>query len=240
MRTYNEHTFFLNMIAIKSIRRKCLMALATLLVSSCGLMELEEEQYSVVNMYFDNDTIYTMVGERFTVTPRFIPDSVIIDDIFWKSSVDSIVYLEGNDFVAMNEGWSTLTAVSVQNQIEDSCHVCVLPRWDMVVPTAPYETIFYADVTAHGKPFDPATMLLGAFVGKELRGVGVMREQYGIKYMEIRVGSEIFNEVDPFEEIIEFRIFDKTTMRSEKSRTFVIFDGASHGSLSNLFKIDVK
>ena len=59
MRTYNEHTFFLNMIAIKSIRRKCLMALATLLVSSCGLMELEEEQYSVVNMYFDNDTIYT-------------------------------------------------------------------------------------------------------------------------------------------------------------------------------------
>lgn len=216
------------------------MALATLLVSSCGLMELEEEKYSVVNMYFDNDTIYTMVGEKFTVTPRFIPDSVIIDDIFWKSSVDSIVHIDGNDFIAMNVGWSTLTAVSVEKQIEDSCHVCVLPKWDMVVPTSPYETVFYADVTVHGKPFDPTTMLLGAFVGNELRGIGVMREQYGVKYMEIRVGSEIFNEVDPFEEIIAFRIFDKTTMRSDKSSTFVLFDGNSHGTLSSLFKIEVK
>lgn len=219
------------------------LAMSLFFTFSCGLMELEEDLPQVdVKMFFERDTIYVMQGESFAITPIFDPDTIPLSDVYWTSTNEDVVSfnLTNGNFTAVSEGWSTIFGTSVLYQKEDSCHVCVLPEWSTVVPSAPYETIFYADVTVHGKPFDPATMMLGAFVGEELRGVGIMREQYGVRYMEIRVGSEIFDEVDPFDEFITFRIFDKSAMRCESSKTFVMFDGTSHGTLSNLFRIDVR
>lgn len=225
-----------------------MIALAALLVTSCGIIdiELDEEQMDEIKMYLDRDTIYAMVGDELVINPHFSPDTAIVNDVFWTSSADSVLHIDGYRFTALSEGWATVKAVSVMNQIEDSCHVCVLPRWDTTVPSTPYETIIYADVTVHGKAFDPETMMLAAYVGNELRGIGTMREQHGVKYMEIRVGSEQDGEdsadpeEDPIIQFIKFRVYDKSRFMEEEVPGFVLFDGAAHGTLSNLYKIEIK
>lgn len=222
-------------------------AMSLLLTISCGLMEIEEEPaMAEVKMYFDRDTIYIMKGETFTITPVFDPDSVTLNDIYWTTSNDTVVGVSENIFTAFREGWATVKGISVLHQIEDSCSVCVLNNWDYELPVYPYETVFYADVTVHGKPFNPETMKLYAYIGDELCGIGVQRENYGISYVELRVGSEqdvesgVDSEEDPILQLIKFRIYDKSRLIEEDVPGLVVFDGAAHGTLSNLYKIEIK
>lgn len=222
-------------------------AMSLLFTVSCGLMEIEEEPaMAEVNMYFDRDTIYVMKGETFTITPVFDPDSVTLNDIYWTTSNDTVVGVSENTFTAFREGWSTVRGISVLHQIEDSCSVCVLKNWDYELPVYPYETVFYANVTVHGKPFNPETMKLYAYIGDELCGIGVQRENYGIPYVELRVGSELDGEnsadpeEDPIIQLIKFRIYDKSRLIEEEVPGLVLFDGAAHGTLSNLYKIEIK
>ncbi len=122
----------------------------------------------------------------------------------------------------------------------------MLENWDYQLPTYPYETVFYADVTVHGKPFNPETMKLYAYIDDELRGIGVMRESHGIRYMELRVGSEQASEgaddpeEDPLMQLIKFKIYDKSRLIEEDIPGLVLFDGAAHGTLSKLYKIEIK
>lgn len=215
-------------------------AMSLLLTFSCGLMEMDEEvAVPAIDMRFDHDTIYVMRGEAFTINPVFKPADVSLNDIYWTTSNDTVVYVSDNTFFAVNEGWATVSGMSVSHQNVDSCHVRVLPVWDQMVHTFPYETVIYADVKVDGRDFDPQTMVLSAYVSGQVRGVGQMLEAYGRKYMRIRVGSNLMNASDNpmIMERIYFWVYDKVHHTFRRCSVPVTFDGETHGSLSNLYKI---
>lgn len=225
------------------------LAMSLFFTFSCGLMELEEDIPQVeVNMFFERDTIYVMQGESFAINPVFEPDTIPLGDVYWTSADEDVARFSFTDgsFTAVGEGWTTVSGTSVLYQKVDTCHVCVMKSWDYQLPVYPYETIFYADVTVHGKPFDAETMKLYAYIDDELCGIGVQRESHGIRYMELRVGSEMAeegekdSEEDPLWQLIKFKIYDKSRLIEEEVPGLVIFDGLAHGTLGKLYRIEIK
>ncbi len=234
---------------MKKLTNILCFAMSLFFTFSCGLMELEEDMPQVeVKMFFERDTIYVMQGESFTINPIFEPDTIPLGDVYWTSSNEDVVSfsLTNGTFTAVSEGWTTVFGTSVLHQKEDSCQICVLRSWDYQLPIYPYETVFYADVTVHGKPFNPDTMKLYAYINDELCGIGVQRESHGVPYIELRVGSELAEEnetdadEDPFLQLIKFKIYDKHLLIEEEVPGLVLFDGAAHGTLSKLYKIEIK
>lgn len=214
-------------------------ALSFLSFTSCGLMEMDDEfAMNVMEMHLDRDTLYAMKGETFALSPVFTPDGVALNDIYWTIDDEAVISIDNNVFTAVDEGWTTIHGMSVMNQVEDSCHVCVLSDWEHEVPTFPYETVFYADVKVGGMDFNPNDMVLGAFIDDDLCGVGKMYEAHGVKYMQIRVGSEFLDDSGSTTQSICFMLYNR---RMHTCSTFVTeeleFDGNTHGTLSNLFSL---
>ena len=211
------------------------LCLTLLLLSSCEMMEMEEETVvSPVSMRLERDTIYVMEGETFTVRPVFYPDSVSVSDIYWTTSNDDIVSIADNTFTAVSEGWTTVIGMSVSGQMADTCHVCVFPNRNYSVPVFPYETVFYCSPEIDGKTFDSDNMVLLAYINDMVRGVGEYYEHNGFGYIELGVGHDIFDEDDPDGEYIKFMIYEKTQLTG-KYLGFARFDGNTHGSLNSLY-----
>ena len=214
------------------------MVLALSLVS-CDLMEMDEQVDIIpTEMSLGGDTLYIMVGDQFQLNPVFQPDSITVDDVLWTSSAEEVLSVSNNVFIGLSEGWSLVRAVSVSRQLEDSCYVNVMRRWDSTVREYPYEMMVYADVTVHGLPYNPETMILGAFVDDEMRGVGELMEWKGRQYVRFRVGSDLPS-YDPegLEETVSFRVYFRREMRFEEFPQTVLYDGEAHGTLSNLFAL---
>ena len=211
------------------------LCLTLLLLSSCDLMDMEEETVvSPVTMRLEHDTIYVMRGETFTVRPVFHPDSVSVSDIYWTSTDDDIVSVTDNTFLAVNEGWAKVCATSVWGQMADSCLICVYPDRNYSVPVYPYETVFYCSPNIDGKTFDPDKMTLLAYINDQVRGVGEYYEHKGTGYIELRVGHDFFDEEDTEGEYIKFMIYEKTQLTGKRVG-FARFDGRTHGSLTSLY-----
>lgn len=208
-----------------------------MLLGSCGELDLDtEEQITVVDFSFDDDTLYVEVGDRFTVPTVFMPDTISIENIFWMSDADSVVHVEADTLTALSPGWSCISAISVSRRIADSCYVCVMPKWNVDMSSFPYEMIIYAEVSVGGKPLDDTYMTVGAFCYDELRGIGHLRNEAGKTYIEIRVGSdERYDEEYP--EYITFICYDKRNHRCFKASDRLKFDGESYGTLSNLYPL---
>lgn len=218
---------------------KALLALLPFLTASCGLMEMDEQADIVATqMSLQRDTLYTMVGDRIELTPVFTPDSVTVGDVLWTSSADSVLSVSNNVFTALSEGWALVRAVSVMRHLEDSCRVCVMRRWNSTAREYPYEMMVYATVTVHGQPFNPETMMLGAFVDDEMRGAGELMEWKGQQYVRFRVGSDIsYYDPDGLDETVTFRVYYRQELRYETFPQTIGFDGEAHGTLSSLFEI---
>lgn len=206
---------------------------ASLFFNSCALIDLEEEQKTVVDMHFSYDTIYVEMGDQFTITPVFDPDTVSIENIYWETSAEDVVSILSNTFTAVGEGWSTIRAISVSAQKEDSCHVCVLPKWsEVIIPVTPYETVVYASPEIDGKEFEPRSMVLIAYLGNEVAGLGQLKEQNGYKYIRLRVGSEIFDEEDCMDVAIKLKLYNRKdkTFKNISCSEYLPFDTESHGT----------
>lgn len=208
-------------------------------LASCGLMEMDEQTDVVATqMTLQRDTLYIMVGDRLELHPVFTPDSVTVSDVLWTSSADSVLTVSNNVFTGMSEGWSTVRAVSVQRHLEDSCHVYVMKRWESMAREYPYEMMVYAAVTVHGQPFNPETMMLGAFVDDEMRGAGELMEWKGRQYVRFRIGSDMaYYDPDGIEETVTFRVYHRQELRYETFTQTILYDGEAHGSLSNLVEL---
>ena len=192
-----------------------------------------------------------MPGEEFMFTPTFLPDMKENNLAFYASRVDSVATVVGDAVWALSEGWATITAMSVATRLTDSCLVCVLPDWQPSLRVYPYYTAVYANVTVDGQPVGD-DMIVGAFVGNDLRAIGQVYEQDGLSVMRFRVGSEGMdtddNQEDPNDdeeegeavgdipsgyEIIRFRCYDRRNHELYDSRIRVIFNGNAHGTPSN-------
>lgn len=206
---------------------------ASLFFNSCALIDLEEEQKTVVDMHFGYDTIYVEMGDQFTITPMFDPDTVSIENIYWETSAEDVVSILSNTFTAVGEGWSTIRAISVSARKEDSCHVCVLPKWsEVIMPVTPYETVIYASPKIGDKEFEPRSMVLIAYLGDDIAALGQLKEQNGHKYILLRVGSEIFDEEEYMDVTIKLKLFDRKdkTFRDISCSEYLPFDSESHGT----------
>lgn len=222
---------------MKKIIPFAITLLGALSVGSCGLMELDSEQMPVVQMTLRHDTIYTMVGDRFELKPAFDPDTLELSDVFWTTSNDSVLSVYNNVFTALAEGWATVRAISVSQQIEDTCHVCVMPKWDAAALSFPYETIIYAEVKEDGKAVDWDSNIVAAYISGELRGVGELKQYNGIEYIEIRVGSDYEDDSGNIDQTITFRLYNRQTFSVKRAKERIAFDGDSHGTLSKLITI---
>lgn len=225
---------------MKKTARIAMMLVAALTMGSCGLMEIDEDEVAAVEMALGRDTLYIMVGDQFTLQPDIKPESIAISDVYWTSSADTVLSISNNVFTGVGEGWALVKAISVSRQLEDSCYVNVMRRWESTCRDYPYEMMVYANVTVHGQPFNPETMILGAFVGDEMRGVGEVLEWKGRQYVRFRVGSDI-RYIDPegVDETVTFRVYYKQQLRYEEFPQTIDYDGEAHGTLSNLFSLSL-
>lgn len=119
--------------------------------------------------------------------------------------------------------------------LQDSCLVSVIERTEVSLNEFPYEMVVIANLEIADTIVTDSIQAsrLVAVVGKEVRGRAVLREAYGIPYLEMRIGSK-----SAYGEKITFEYFDHTCfIRHEFPE--ITFDGESHGTLSNpvIFRI---
>lgn len=227
-------------------------------MTSCEFFELDEVgAETATKMSLEQDTLFVMVGDTFSLNPVFTPDTVNINDLYFLPADSGVLAVRGVDKLeAVGEGGTKLYITSVSARLLDSCMVYVVPRWEVEKRLWPYETVFYANVTFGGASLSE-DMLVAAFVGNECRGLGQKMEYAGIPYYRFRVGSDQLydenEEWDDYEEEgeydaddidddgylprINFRCYDRSHRMLYTTSTYSVFDGEAHGSLSDLFEI---
>ena len=208
------------------------------LMTSCLKLDIGDDTLTAYDMSLNYDSVYMMLDDTITLSPVFNPDSVTNKEMFWWSDADSIVYADGNDLIAAAEGLTYVRGMSVQHRLEDSCYVYVMPRWEVSPYDYPFEIVVYADVKIGGET-PSEDILIGAFKGKEFRGIGKWKEWKGKRYMEIRAYSHYDEIHDGKSEKINFLYYDKKNLRVQRFTQSISFDGETHGTISNLFELSI-
>lgn len=224
------------------------------LFASCGdLFQFESTPEPAAEMELDRHDLALMVGDHYTLTPIFNPDTLHNKALFWASDHNNVVTFDGNELVAIGEGEAVVTAISVETRGYDTCHVVVFRPWEVDAGEYAYDMVLYAHATLDGKPLVEDRQLVGAFCGKELRGVGQMRQQQDISYMVLRIYSHFsphapYGELNPQDPLYPYdgerdaeqfvlRLFDRDTHSLYELPEKITFDGEAHGTLSNLFPL---
>lgn len=211
-------------------------------LASCTLYEADvndENNEVAIEFHLDRDTLYLTQDEQYVFKPRFVPDTVANVQVYYQSLNDDVIRMEGATVIPRSVGWASVVAISVSSRLADTCQVCVLPPWEPLLESYPYETVVYAAVTVRGQHFSNG-MTVAAYCNDELRGVGLVYEQNGISCMRIRVGSEQSEQSADgnYREQIVFRCYDSATHNFYTSSTRIPFDGMAHGTPSRPFQID--
>ena len=239
------------MIRLKNI----IYSVAFLFLTGCGEYFAQEwpEEYDpevlpdVTGLGADEGRSFVLyVGDEYKLNPqvgdKFLDDlqesdKEIVLSRFHASADcgDSIVRVRQTEIVALSVGKDVISFSNSTGSWTAKVPVSVLPGWiNQRMAGWRYETIVYAKVTVNGEP--PTTdMKFAAFCGNELRGRGVTRTVKGITYMVFRVGSNT-NE----REAIRFEGFDTKDGAPITFDETIIFDGGTHGTLSNLFELKGK
>ena len=230
------------------------------LITSCEFFDIDEIGVeTAAKITLSQDTIYVMQGDTFSINPVFMPDTINITDLFLLPERGDVVEVCGVDkMAAVGEGGTKVYITSVSARILDSCMVYVSPRWEVEQRVWPYETVFYANVTLDGKPLTE-DMEVAAFIGSKCRAVGQLKMAHGISYLQLRVGSDWYliddSDInwDDGEEgeydaegltgdnqrrpVIRFRCYDHAHRWLYTTSQYEIFDGETHGTLSDLYEI---
>lgn len=156
-----------------------------------------------------------------------------VESAFWKSNNPDIASVKSNGLLMAKEvGKTRIDVVSVQSHLEDSCTVHVINSWgDIPCTSYPYDMVIYADVRIDGK-LPQEDLVLAAMCNGELRGYGVVTTSHGITYTVIRIWSP-----REYGDEIEFFCYDHSTVHFQQLPYKITFDGAAHGTLSNLIPI---
>lgn len=208
--------------------------------ASCGLIEFEidESAQQAYEMHIECDTAYMMVGESIRLSVLFTPDTVSNMQVFWQTEHDSVVFAYGNDLSALSEGDTHIYATSVQNRISDTCFVRVMPRWEVSTADYPYDMVVHADVRV-ADTIPGEHLLVGAFVGSEFRGIGRWQQVGNIKFMTFRLFSHFEGYTPDAGERFRFVLFDTKKHRIRNFPQRIEFDGETHGSPSDLFRLSL-
>lgn len=205
------------------------------LLSSCGDYWEGGTPTSAGTMTLPRKVMSLMVGDKYKIPVVFSPDTVSNHAVWWSAEDASIVSFSNDSVVGMSEGLSRVYAVSVSDRLKDTCLVNVVPKAYVNPHNYCYDMVIYADVSIHGKKYtktDEDSLIIAAYVDNELRGIGKMREWQGKPYMELRIWS-------PFEwgDNIDLLCIYRGKARIELFDDIFVFDGETHGTLSNLYPL---
>lgn len=211
--------------------------LTFLLLSACGdFFQFDNADLTTASrMGLSRQVVTLVVGDEYCIPVWFSPDTLINNTVYWESMDDSIATFVDDTLVARSQGLTRAIAFTTIDRLRDTCWVQVLPEMYVAPGSYPYEMMIYASVDIHGTRLtygNDSAVVIGAFVGNELRGVGRMKQDFGIDYMAIRVHSPL-----PYGEQVTLRCYYRGQARAELFPDEFYFDGNHYGTLSNLYPL---
>ncbi|MBQ0022030.1 MAG: hypothetical protein KBT29_02195 [Prevotellaceae bacterium] len=214
-------------------------------LSSCGLVDFElgdEEKYT--HIFFDPDSLTVMVGDSINLTPMVGSMTTLPSAVYWETTDSSVAVVNNNIFMALSEGEARLKATSTIDRISAECGVYVIPRWEVNSNEYSDEMVVYASTEMLGTKFNPDSLIVAAFCAGECRGIAEKKEWNDKEYLQIRVYGELDykdeDEDELYPDIITFRYYDRQLYRWNYFNETMLFDGETHGTLSNLMMLTKK
>lgn len=217
---------------------------ALVLFSSCGDFYTFEESESTdgLTMRVERDTAYVMVGDRMPMHVNFSPQAPEGLPVYWLpvSEDTAVAFVVNDTLMALCEGEMDMVAFGAAGTLRDTCHVIVIDRWQADPRDAWQDMVYYARVTVGGRDFDPSQMIVAAFNGSTVAGIGEWKEWAGIGYVQLRVFLDTESLPDSVRAPITVRCYDRSTFSVYRSSDDLYFDGEAHGTLSNLLPLNLR
>lgn len=246
---------------------KKILILLPIAICSCGdFYEMtEQEQKEPGSIKIARDSVSLMDGEYFVMDIKTEVDESELGGLYWESLDKNVVRFSGDTLFAVGPGTTKIKVVSVKQQLKDSIGVSVVERWQLSPYDFARDMVVYADVTVKGQKASD-NLIIGAFTDGELRGLGELKQAGSKQYVQIRVySSDTFgddapdgykpsdktdtgdDEVDEEEaeesdtyESVSFRCYDRKQALFYDFPSTIWFDGKTHGTLSNLYKLTIE
>ena len=162
---------------------------------SCGeFFNFETEQPTVDGLRMSHHEIDLIVGDSATFNVELSPDTIPVSYYWLVKGDEDAIELAGRKVIAKKPGRALVVveAQRINSDVEavyDSCYINVFD-WKIVdYNEYLYETVLYCSLVIDGvqKTADMGNTRLAAVVDGELRGLAVMRQAYGIPYLEMRI-----------------------------------------------------
>lgn len=204
-------------------------------LTSCGDYWEGGDPLPARTMHLPRRVVNMMVGDQYQIPVVFNPDDLTNNAVWWQMQYPDVASVKDNVVTGISEGVTLAYAMSVNDRLQDSCLVNVIPEAYINPRQYPYDMVIYADVTIHGKKYtkdDEEQMIIAAYYETELRGIGKMRQWQGRDYLELRIWS-------PFEygDFIDLMCIYRGRALVELFPDQMVFDGMTHGTLSNLYPL---
>lgn len=217
--------------------RHIIILIWSLVVVACGdFWTVDTEEATLGRtMSLSRRVVTIMQGERYAIPVRFMPDTLVNKTIFWEIEDDEIATFADDTLVALSPGLTRAFATSTVDRLTDTCWVQVMPHMEISYGDFRYDMMLYASVTLHGRPLtieNADSVVVGAYVGEQLRGIGSMFRERGIDYMAMRIGAN-----RPSGDPIRLRCYYRGKALAEWFPVTLRFDGETHGTLSQLIPL---
>lgn len=221
--------------------RHIIILLWSLAVVACGdFWTLDTDDVAKGSeMQLTRRTVTIMQGDQYAIPVRFSPDSLVNNKtIYWETEDSEIAIFRDDTLVALSPGLTRAIATSTVDRLTDTCEVRVIPRIEVEYGEFMYDMMVYASVTLHGRPLtveNADSVIVGAYVGEQLRGIGQMHRERDIDYMALRIGS-----YRPSGERVRLRCYYRGQALLEWFPDTLAFDGETHGTLSDLLPLVIE
>jgi len=214
--------------------KKILALLLTAIgISSCGeFWELETQDVGEKGtMTLQRKIVSIVVGDGYKVPVTITPSDLATNAVFWLSENDDVAFIRNDSIIGQSTGVARVIAFSTLSQLRDTCYAYVMPSMEVLTGTYPYDMVIYANVTVHGKKLtseNSKDILVVAFVGEQVRGIGQMRKHKDKEYMELRV----WGPSQSSDEEVAIRCYFKKEAKLEVFDYTLTYDGEQHGTLT--------
>ena len=151
-------------------------------LTSCGDYWEGGDPLPARTMHLPRRVVNMMVGDQYQIPVVFNPDDLTNNAVWWQMQYPDVASVKDNIVTGISEGVTLAYAMSVNDRLQDSCLVNVIPEAYINPRQYPYDMVIYADVTIHGKKYtkdDEEQMIIAAYNETELRGIGKMRQWQG-------------------------------------------------------------
>jgi len=211
--------------------------LLILFSTACGdFWELDSSQMTTAQqMAIDRRVLTLPIGDSCTVPVSFTPDSLHNNTIYWETLDTTVAVFVDDTLIAVREGVTQVVAFTTVDRLRDTCWVQVVGPLSYNYGRYPYDMLLYASVDVHGRHLtvdNSDSIIVGAFVGDELRGIGQMKRAHDIDYMALRIESPL-----SYGESLLLRCYHRGQAYFEIFPDTITFTGESMGTLSKLYPL---